>query len=230
MNMSTPRTREAVDIVDPKRWLAYATAGAAGAMVCQGVEASIIHVTVNQVLDASGGPGTTQGSLAFAVGAASSGSISFAHLANTSVGAAFFGASAANFGQFAGFSAAGYPYASNLAAGQNVSTLGFLSGTGTLAFTSGFGNSQFLGAGIGFLGFRFDGGLGLQHGWARVDMSGAPLNSYTIVDYAYTTEGERITAGQTPPAGTPAPGSLGLLAAGAAGLAIARRRRRKQAV
>ena len=134
----------------------------------------------------------------FPVGAASSALISFAHLAATNVGAAFFLASGPNSGSVRGFSAAGYPYASNLAAGQNVSTGGFLSGTATMAFVSGFGNSQFLGAGIGFLGFRFDGGLGTQHGWARVDMSGAPVNSFRIVDYAFTTAGEQISAGQVP--------------------------------
>lgn len=217
--------RQESKLVSDRNWAAYAAAGAASALACQAAEADIVHVNVNQVLDVSGGPGTTFGSLAFAAGAASSASIIFGHLANTSVGAAFFGVQGANSGMFAGFNAAGYPYANNLAAGQNVSTMNFLNGTGTMAFVSGFGNSQFLSAGIGFLGFKFDGGLGTQFGWARVDMSGAPVNSLTIIDYAFTTEGESIAAGQTRL--VPEPGTLGLLATGAIGL-LALRRRRKE--
>jgi len=221
--------RERSNLVDKTTWAKYAAAGAASALACGAAEAEIIHVNVNQTLDVSGGPGTTFGSLAFAVGAASSGQIAFGHLANTSVGAAFFGATGANSGMFAGFNAGGYPYASNLASGQQVQGLNFLSGTGTMAFVSGFGNSEFLSAGIGFLGFQFDGGLGTQYGWARVDMSGAPINAYTIVDYAFTTEGERITAGETGAVPMPEPGSLGLLAAGATGLLAWRRRRHNSA-
>ena len=117
-----------------------------------------------------------------------------------------------------------YPYALNLTAGQNVSTAGgFLPGYGTMAFSSFNGNSQFLSTGIGFLGFQFNGGGGVQYGWARVDMSGSPINSFTIVDYAYASIDQQIKAGQIAE-----PGSLGLLAAGAAGLAISRRRRRQK--
>lgn len=222
--MNEPSTRRSNCKIDAKRWAAYA---AAGALATQAAEATIVHVNVNQTLDASGGPGTNFSSLAFAVGSASSAQIAFGHLANTSVGAAFFGVGGSN-AMFAGFMAGPYPYAFNLASGQLVSTAGgFLTGSGTMAFVSGFGNSQFLSAGIGFLGFKFDSAMGTQYGWARVDMSGLPVNSIEILDYAFTTDGEALRVGQTA-IQIPEPGSLGLLAIGGAGL-LAWRRRRKLA-
>jgi hypothetical protein len=225
--MNTASKQEPKDLVDNRRWMAYAAASAAGALVCQGAEADIIHVTVGQVLNAPGGA-TQSVTAAFMVGQNSSASIYFRHEGNSSSGAAYFGASVAGtgFAGFAGFSNNGFPYALNLVAGQNVSTAGgFLPNSGTMAFysSSSGSQSQFLNPDIGFLGFQFNGGNGVQYGWARVDMSGAPVNSFEIIDYAYGDVGQVIKAGQTPE-----PGSLGLLAAGAAGLAITRRRRRKK--
>jgi hypothetical protein len=87
-----------------------------------------------------------------------------------------------------------------------------------------FENSQWLDAGIGFAGFRFDNGSGPQYGWARIDMDGAPGNSFTLVDFAWADVGDSITAGQVPE-----PGSLALLALGGAGLLAWRTRRAKAA-
>ncbi len=93
-----------------------------------------------------------------------------------------------------------------------------------MAFNGGYGNDQFLGTGIGFIGIRFNGN---QYGWIRVNMNGAPLNSFTIVDYAFTdTPGESLFAGQTISA-VPEPSSLAALAIGAAAVAGWRRLRRK---
>lgn len=226
--MAAAIKRKKSKLINDKNWAVYAAAGAASAFACQAAEAEIVYVNVNQTLDGSGAASTQFSTVAFAVGAASSASIAFGHLGvgtgAGAVGAAFFGV---GNGSFAGFSTAGYPYANNLAAGQNVSTQNFLSGTGTMAFVNGFGNSQFLGAGIGFLGFTFDGGGGSQYGWVRVDMSGAPLNSFTIIDFAYGGINEAITAGQMPVMDVPEPGTVGLLAAGAVGL-LALRRKRKE--
>jgi hypothetical protein len=72
-------------------------------------------------------------------------------------------------------------------------------------------------AGPGFIGFSFNLGSGVQYGWARVIMDGsANLNTFTFVDYAYGTPGERVRTAQvaTPDSG----GSLGRLAIGAAAL------------
>jgi hypothetical protein len=86
-----------------------------------------------------------------------------------------------------------------------------------MAYNGGYGGDQFLDAGMAFIGVQFDGD---RFGWVRVNMSGSPLNAFTIVDYAYGGHGEAINAGQVPE-----PGSLGLLAMGATGLAAWRRRR-----
>ena len=50
---------------------------------------------------------------------------------------------------------------------------------------------------------------------------GSPLNGLTIIDYAYADVGESISVGQT----VPEPGSLALLALGAAGVSAWRRKR-----
>ena len=219
--MNTTSKREPEDLVDNKRWMAYATASAAGALVCQGAEASIIYVYENVGFQAPAVSGSTTGY--FALDENASASMSFISLAVASSNGAYFGMYGPG-AKFAGTSTNGFAYAQNLAPGQLVSaTSSFLSGSAAMASGSGYSNSQFLTPGIGILGFQFNDLDGeLQHGWARVEMSGVPTNSFTLIDYAYTTAGEKIRAG------VPEPGSLGLLAAGAAGLAIARRRRRKK--
>ncbi len=69
-----------------------------------------------------------------------------------------------------------------------------------------------------YLGVRFDLGGGNQYGWIGVVRSGIALDAFA---WGYETE-----AGVPIPAGAPEPGSLALLALGAAGLAAGRRRRR----
>jgi hypothetical protein len=121
---------------------------------------------------------------------------------------------------FAGFSASGYHYVTKVPAGSAISSLAFPFAAGvfgTMAFNSGYGNDQFLAAGEAFIGVKFDSN---RFGWIRINMSGAALNSFTIVDFAYAGPNEPIKAGQVPE-----PGSLGLLALGAGGLASWRRRR-----
>jgi hypothetical protein len=120
-----------------------------------------------------------------------------------------------------------YPYVSKLAANVNPAAHGFVTGAngfftsfGTLAFRGGYGNDQWLDPGTGFIGFRFNTGAGVQYGWVRITMNGSPLNSFTMVDYAWADPGETILTGQIPE-----PGSLGLLALGALGLVAWRKQR-----
>jgi hypothetical protein len=95
----------------------------------------------------------------------------------------------------------------------------------TLAYGGGYVHSQWLSKGTGFVGFRFNGGAGIEYGWARLTMlAGAPDNSFLLVDYAWADPGTAIVTGQIPE-----PGSLGLLAIGAAGLLLWRRQRTEAA-
>ena len=86
--------------------------------------------------------------------------------------------------------------------------------------------------GIGFIGFRFNNGAGVQYGWARIKMKGGgPAQHFILLDYAYADPGERLTAGQTSEGilsdeQAPDQGSLGGLALGAVGL-LAWRKSRK---
>ena len=133
-------------------------------------------------------------------------------------------------GSFGGISFDSYYYVQKLERGAFVSAGEFntrqrdqLSGFGELA---GEVSGYFIRRGIGFVGFAFNGGAGKQYGWARVFMNGYQQgNGFKILDYAYADPGEAIRAGQTSSdaQGTPALGSLGLPAAGAAGLVVWRK-------
>jgi hypothetical protein len=47
--------------------------------------------------------------------------------------------------------------------------------------------------GAGFVGFRFQGGEGIQYGWARVRMAGFDRhNNFQLLDYAFADPGEPI--------------------------------------
>jgi hypothetical protein len=124
-----------------------------------------------------------------------------------------------------------FSWVSNLKRGSLVSQ-GYLdaSGFGTLAI---YGGGYFGEPGIGFIGFAFNNGAGKQYGWARVQMGGWVVggdghkNNFKVLDYAYADPGEPIKAGQTSDEPVTGMGSLGLLAAGAAGLLTWRKSRRR---
>jgi len=94
-------------------------------------------------------------------------------------------------------------------------------------------NGYFRDGGTGFIGFDFDSGHGTQYGWARIKTTGKPKFRFILIDYAWGDVGDNLRTGQTSsadPANTVSTsGSLGLLAVGALGLNVWRRRRRRHA-
>jgi hypothetical protein len=87
----------------------------------------------------------------------------------------------------------------------------------------------------GYLGFKFSSRGQNYFGWAKLHVTADHIKGETgyIPEYAYNTcPGQSITAGQTTsapcptaPTPTPEPSTLSLLALGAAGLRVLRRRR-----
>lgn len=214
------------------RWAAYATAGAATAIAGANSAEAAIHYSglINETFNAA--PGTLM-QQPFSLD--NGGFMNFGHNRHASpstLGSALFfigGASVSD--KFVGKSAGNYRYPYRLAFGQTIAARPFASPRGnffaTLAAGNGFTYSQWLTAGTGFIAFKFNGGLGVEYGWARVTMnSGKPGNTFTLVDFAWGDPGTTLTVGQT---AVPEPGSLGLLALGGAGLLVWRKRHAKSA-
>lgn len=209
------------------RWMQYVAASAAGALTITGsnVDADINYVDVGVFLEDTNqndGYFTYFGPYTFG---ASGASLVFQQAYNeTGSGEGILAIQGFGNISFAGFIGSTYYfYVSNLNYGDRVSTQTFnvpASRRGEMAWTSGYPNSQFLEAGSGYIGFRFDVGNGTQYGWIEVEMiDGAPGNRAIFHGYAWGEVGEAVTIG------VPEPGSLGVLALGSLGLFAWRRKR-----
>ncbi|MEM9079184.1 MAG: PEP-CTERM sorting domain-containing protein [Verrucomicrobiota bacterium] len=202
--------------ITEKHWSKYATAGMTAALV--GSQAAESAITTVQVGSANDGDINVGDDKYFNV----TGSLSL-NLFNFS---SAFGNAAAAFGGIDGASVAGNVagsfsiYISNLSPGINISTLTFGNGLGTFAGAYGQTQSQFSTAGTAYFAFRFDAGSGSQLGWARLTMDGGPFHTFTLEEFAFAGVNESLSVGQVPE-----PGSLGLLALGASGVLLNRRRK-----
>ncbi len=225
--MKTHRRRNHAARIPTSRWLAYAAAGAATALT--GVSTAEAEIHYSGRLDVKFGPEDDKvmdfpldkpGDL-----------IRFGHYALQRSNYAFFEINAFSGAAFAGYSLIEYAFPFRLKATDRYLSqapfVGFYN-HGTLYDDGGRGYGRWGGKVAGFVGFRFNGGAGPQYGWARVRMGGDQAN-FILVDYAYGDPGERVKAGQTSSSAGHAPmeGSLGLLATGAAGLALWRKRRQR---
>jgi hypothetical protein len=223
--MKPQNQRRAKSVTLPhSRWSAYAAAGAATALAGVGTAEADIHYSgvINAFF-------ASQSSVVQSFVLQNNAILQFVNIAtqSESAGVALFriqGAAVSN--QFRGIADADFRYPDRLDANQLVADGAFEQFNGaffaTLAYGAGYANSQFLSPGIGFIGFRFDVGNGMQFGWARVNMGGTTGNEFTLIDYAWGDPGDMIRTGQT---AIPEPGSLGLLAVGAVGLVFWRKRR-----
>jgi hypothetical protein len=117
------------------------------------------------------------------------------------------------------------PLAQGTIVGPNPSNGSYTSAGGAI-FNGGGGVGYFLPGTPGYIGFEFTSGLdsSLHYGWAQFETTSGDTTSPTgtVIDFAYdNSPNTPIAAGAVPE-----PTSLSLLAAGAAGLAMYRGRRR----
>jgi MYXO-CTERM domain-containing protein len=233
------RQHRKINSIATGRWSAYAAAAAASSFAAAQSAEATIHYSglVNQKVAGVHG---------FAFDLAGGVSLAVSHHWNYKGPSTSHGGGEAYFGIFGPGAAfkgtyscdgADDPSASNLDPREVISDGPFFPGKAVLALAYGChsyaGEGQFRAVGIGFVGFKFDTGAGVQYGWARINMQhgsdtddAGPQYTFRLVDYAYGDPGEIVIAGQKEShSSAPILESLGGLALGGAGLLAWRRRR-----
>jgi len=215
--------------ISTSRWLAYATAGAATALM--GTASSKAEIHYSGRVDVTFGHDDEK-TVTFPLDQPGD-SIVFEHdLSGQGLGLAYFqvhGLANADFvGTYLGFE---YASVSRLMGdGRPVSQGHFVAyefGTMVKGNRGFYLLGQWKERGTDYVGFRFNSGAGFQYGWARVHMAGKNENfAFKVLDYAYADPGEPIMTGQRSSSlvQTPNEGALGVLALGAAGMALRRKR------
>ncbi|MEM7457783.1 MAG: PEP-CTERM sorting domain-containing protein [Planctomycetota bacterium] len=193
-------------------------------------EADVHYSSVDQQVNYASAPGGNAAVYNFSLAGSAFFSVANVYIGPGSEGFAGFQINApSGTAMFGGFTASGYGnntlHVQRHASGGLVSAVSFLMNApggyyGSFASMASQIYGPFVNPGNGFIGFKFDIGLGTQYGWAQVDMDGPQMNSFTLIDYAYADPGESISFGQIPE-----PGSMGMLALGAFGLIVWRRSR-----
>jgi len=124
-------------------------------------------------------------------------------------------------GKLVTFSSGGLSYVSALSAGFAINSGSVGTFFGSMAYGSENPSAQFNNANGSYLGLSFASGANVYYGWVRVSINNS-TGSFVVNDWAYENSGAGILAGAVP-----APGALGLLALGPAGLGILRGRKRQ---
>lgn len=209
------------------RWLAYATASAATTLAGAGAAEGAIHYS--GLLDVKISAGTDQADIQIDQ---PGDSLVFTHHI-PSPGqpfAGFSGRAKVSFFYVATSISGEYPAVKNLPFGASIAEQTyFRTSHFRMGRLVGYGNGEFFSPGIAYIGFVFRSKVAdaEQYGWVRVRMRGEKRkDSFEVIDFAYGDPGELVTVGQTSDeAPTSGMGSLGLLAAGAAGLVAWRKNR-----
>ena len=213
------------------RWLAYAAAGAATSL--GGTHSAEAEIHYSGVIDAT--IGKHPGYIHINIPLDHSAGLRFFTRGIYQLAFSIKGAAVSN--SICGYeNRFGSQYVSRLSQGVVISNCAFYPQGGTFLIAAPYSGGPFFAKGIGFVGFGFNNGAGMQYGWMRVKMPGPPYGTahFKLVDYAWGDPGDQIRAGQTNSAGDqveaiPDQGSLGLLALGGAGLMVWRKGRRSSA-
>jgi len=208
------------------RWLAYATAGVAGAFGLSSSAEAEIHYSGNVSIQLTG---NARASLPLSNGA----SLFFRNIFGGSTFLQDFDFIMTGVISGSARESGVHNWVSNLPLGVNVSAGEFYSVTGNPGIgvlIANWSDGYFAPNGgpiRAFIGFRFNTGNGMQYGWARIQTRDVIINHShhvrdVIKDYAWGDVGDVILTGQTQSLqqgnANSVPGSLGLLAFGAQGL------------